>query len=87
MYNIGNELKAQRELAGKSQTQLAKETGITQQKISYYESNKHSPPIEDCITLADYYGITLDELVGRDEIKNNFNLDQRHNNGTINNNF
>ena len=65
MKNISEFLKYQREISGLSQTALAKETNISQQKISYYESGKHSPPIEDCIKLADFYGISLDELVGR----------------------
>lgn len=62
---LGEELKSQREMRNLSQSVLAKETGISQQKISYYESGKHSPSIDDCIKLADYYDITLDELVGR----------------------
>ena len=66
MYNCAEALLYQREVAGLSQSALAKATGISQQKISYYESGKHSPPIEDCLRLADFYGITLDELVGRD---------------------
>ena len=47
---------------------IYKKTGISQPKISYYESGKHSPSIEDCIKIANFYGIPLDELVGR-EIK------------------
>lgn len=66
MKEIAKTLKEHRETMQISQLQLAKRTGIAQPKISYYESGKHSPPIEDCITLADFYGITLDELVGRD---------------------
>jgi len=67
--NIGEALKYQREVNGISQNALAKATGISQPKISYYESNKHLPLIDDCIKLADFYGITLDELVGRDLLK------------------
>ncbi|RXZ61875.1 XRE family transcriptional regulator [Candidatus Borkfalkia ceftriaxoniphila] len=70
MYEIGEELKYHREKNGFSQSSLATATGISQQKISYYESGKHSIPIEFCITLADFYGISLDELVGRDFIQN-----------------
>ena len=70
MYEIGEELKYHREKNGFSQSSLATATGISQQKISYYESSKHSIPIEFCITLADFYGISLDELVGRDFIQN-----------------
>lgn len=65
MSKIGEALKYQREAANLSQSSLAKETGISQQKISYYENGKHTPSIDDCILLADFYGITLDELVGR----------------------
>lgn len=65
MERIGIELKYRRENKGLSQSSLAKATGISQQKISYYESGKHSPPIEDCIKLADFFSISLDELVGR----------------------
>lgn len=70
MYEIGEELKYHREKNGFSQSSLATATGISQQKISYYESGKHSIPIEFCITLAGFYGISLDELVGRDFIQN-----------------
>jgi transcriptional regulator with XRE-family HTH domain len=65
MNTIADTLKYHRESNGLSQTQLAKATGVSQQKLSYYESGKHSPSIEDCILLADFYGISLDELVGR----------------------
>lgn len=64
--NIGEALKYHREANGLSQSALAKGTGISQPKISYYESGKHLPLIDDCIKLADFYGISLDELVGRD---------------------
>lgn len=65
MNKVNEALKYQRETANLSQSQLAKLTGISQQKLSYYESGKHSPSIDDCIVLANFYGITIDELVGR----------------------
>ena len=66
MDNIGKELKNLRKLNGYSQSAVAKATGINQQMISWWEADKGSPSIEFCIQLADFYGITLDELVGRD---------------------
>ena len=66
MFNYAEGLKYQREINGYTQNSLSKAIGISQQKISYYESGKHAPPIDDCIRLADFYGITLNELVGRD---------------------
>lgn len=64
--NLGLELKNHRESNGYSQIQVAQATQITQAAISRWESNLRIPNIIDCITLADFYGITLDELVGRD---------------------
>ena len=65
--NIGEALKHQREIRELSQSAVAKETGISQPKLSYYENGKHLPLIDDCIKLADFYNISLDELVGRDK--------------------
>ena len=64
--NYGKEFKNFRKSFNLSQEQLAKATGISQQAISCWEQNKRTPNMDDCITLADFYGITLDELVGRD---------------------
>ncbi len=66
---IGQAFKYQREINGFSQGYVAKETGLSQQMLSWWESDKGFPSIEVCIKLADFYGITLDELVGRDSIK------------------
>ncbi len=64
--NYGQEFKNFRKSLNLSQEQLAKATGISQQAISFWEQNKRTPNMDDCIILADFYGITLDELVGRD---------------------
>ena len=66
MKTIGDFLRQQRELAGLTQGELARQTGITQAAISRWEDNLRIPNIETCIKLADFYGISLDELVGRD---------------------
>ena len=59
MENVGETLKEHRVTRELSQIQLAQATGIKQQNI-------HLPDIAECIILADFYDITLDELVGRD---------------------
>ncbi len=64
--SIGYYLKQQRELANLTQGELARETGITQAAISRWEDDLRIPNIENCIKLADFYKISLDELVGRD---------------------
>lgn len=84
MLNIGNALKEHRTTYGYSQSALAKATDIKQQNISRWESNMHLPDISECIKLADFYGITLDELVGRDSKEEN-NNNAKYNISTLNN--
>ena len=67
MKQYGKYLKYHREQNGISQRNLEKQTGIKQQNISRWENDEAIPSIENCEKLADFYGITLDELVGRDE--------------------
>ena len=63
---LGDNLRMLREQAGYTQTKLAELSKIKQQSISRWELNQNIPNIEDCIILANFYGISLDELVGRD---------------------
>ena len=62
--DIGKALKEQQEAAGLSQSELAKGVGMHQQTISRWESNENAPNVLDCIRLAQFYGITLEELLG-----------------------
>lgn len=71
MINIGKALKEQRKNNGYTQEQLSKATGIVQPNISAWENNVYSPNIEFCVQLADFYGISVDELIGH-EVKPNF---------------
>lgn len=67
----GNHLKEKREERNLTQTELAKATHISQQNISRWERNEILPNIHFCTILADFYGISIDELVGH-EIKKNW---------------
>jgi len=85
MLNYGEALKYQREVNGKSLLDLQKATGISNQNLSRWERGEVLPNIDFCVRLADFYGITLDELVGRDSkkavrISDSFN----NNSGNIN---
>lgn len=64
MFEIGKALKEHRERADLNQSQLAKVTGIKQQNISRWENGTHIPNIIDCIKLANFYGISIDYLIG-----------------------
>lgn len=65
MINYGKNLKEQREQNGLSQKRLAEMVGTSHQNINRWENNTVLPNIDFCVRLADYYGITLDELIGR----------------------
>ncbi len=66
MKKYGDELKRIRIQQGKTLKEVEKGTGINNGNISRYERNEVLPNIDFCVKLADYYSISLDELVGRD---------------------
>ncbi len=65
--NIGKTLKEHRETFEINQSELSRKTGIKQQNISRWENNQNLPNILDCIILADFYNISIDELIGREK--------------------
>ena len=62
----GENIKETRITNGYTQTQVSQATGIPQNTISWIEKNKGIANIQQCVQLADFYGITVDELIGRD---------------------
>lgn len=86
MIDIGKSLKSHRENAGISQLELSKRTGIKQQNISRWESNQNNPNIIDCMTLATFYQISIDYLVGfeNDYGEKNYENIIKDNSGNIN---
>ena len=67
MIKCGEILKEQREKLGLSQSIVASKINTSHQNISRWESGKIMPSIDFCVKLADLYGISLDELIGRDK--------------------
>ena len=65
--SIGEELKSHRLANNLTLLELEKATGISNQNLSRWERDLVLPNIEFCIQLANFYGISLDELVGREE--------------------
>lgn len=66
MFKYGEALKYHREALGISQLELSKKIGTSHQNINRWERGIVLPNIDFCVKLADFYGISLDELVGRD---------------------
>lgn len=58
-------LKLLRGKKGDSQAALAKHMGVTQQAIAKWETDKATPDPDTLIKLSQYFGVTVDYLIGR----------------------
>ena len=58
----GEKIKELRIDAGLSQIKLAKEIGVSQKAIDYWERNVNEPKISYVISLVKVFGITFDEF-------------------------
>lgn len=57
-------IKRARENTGFTQREVAKETQIHQSSIARYESGTLQPDLEKLGILADFYGVSVDWLLG-----------------------
>lgn len=62
---FANNLKELRRSVSLTQQELAEKIKSTQRKVSYWESGKIEPDLDNLISLADYFDISIDELIGR----------------------
>ncbi len=62
-----NNLKKIRKSRNKTQLQIQMATGVEQALLSKFENGVRIPPTETLIKLADYYGVSIDYLLGRTE--------------------
>jgi len=56
-----------RQARGLKQQELADRVGVDQRTISHIEKMRRKPSIKLAIQLANEFGISLDELLGKDE--------------------
>lgn len=61
--NLRN-LRAQK---GVSQSELARYLGVARSTVCQYEANRREPDNETLSKLADYFGVTVDYILGREE--------------------
>ncbi|MEI3515346.1 MAG: helix-turn-helix transcriptional regulator [Angelakisella sp.] len=54
---------------GLSQIAVQMQTGIEQALISKYENGERVPPTETLMQLADFYGVSMDYIMGRTDRK------------------
>jgi len=61
---FGERLKALRERAKVSQTELAKGVHLSKAIVARWEQGQTSPTLENMHRVAGFFGVTLSELVG-----------------------
>ena len=59
-------LKGLRQAKGIGQAELAKVLNISAKSVSHWETGYTEPSISQLISLADYFDVSLDELLGRE---------------------
>jgi transcriptional regulator with XRE-family HTH domain len=62
---IGRRLQELLELRDEKQAELARRFGWSAMAVSQWVNDKREPDVETIIKLADYFGVTVDYLVGR----------------------
>ena len=62
---FGKNLRNLREMENLKQSELAERLGVTQRKVSYWETEKVEPSLADLWKIADFFNISVDELIGR----------------------
>lgn len=65
--SLGKRIVQNRKRLGLTQEQLAEQMGVTAQAVSKWENDQSCPDISVLPRLADIFGITLDELLGRSQ--------------------
>ena len=65
---IASRIKELRNESGLSQANLAKQIGVTQKAIDYWERGINEPKASYIIALCDFFGVSADYLLGRKEI-------------------
>lgn len=66
--HLGRCLALARERSGKAQGDVAEVLGVSRPTMSAWERGLAEPLALDLLQLADLYGVTLDQLVGRADL-------------------
>lgn len=67
---LSKRIKQLRESHGETQQKMAENLGVSQQTIAGWEKGQRNPSLETLSTLADYFGVSVDYLLGRTDIPN-----------------
>ena len=64
---LGKRIMQHRKRLGLTQEQLAERIGVSAQAVSKWENDLSCPDISLLPVLAEIFGITVDELLGKEE--------------------
>ncbi|HHV62342.1 MAG TPA: helix-turn-helix transcriptional regulator [Firmicutes bacterium] len=67
LSNLGERLKELRHIRGITQRDLARDLGVAPATIAQYETGKRMPDVTTLDTLAGYFNVTVDYLIGRSD--------------------
>ena len=60
---LGKKLSKLRKQEGLSMRDFAKEIGVSQNSIWFYEHGKRAPTLDKLLKIADYFCVSVDELI------------------------
>lgn len=63
-------IKQLREEKGISQLEFAKKINLTQQSVSAYEKGIREPSLDILKTIADFFGVSTDYILGKSDVRN-----------------
>ena len=72
MPKFNEQLKMLRREAGISQQEFANRIGISKSSVNMYERGEREPGLETLETIADYFHVDMDFLLGKSEHRNKF---------------
>jgi transcriptional regulator with XRE-family HTH domain len=65
---FGKNLKMLRKIKKLSQEELSEILNVSRQSVSKYENDSAQPSFETLMLVADYFDVSVDELLGRDAV-------------------
>lgn len=75
--NFANRLKQLRNELDLTQPQLAAKLGISDGAVGNYESGTRTPRLEDLESIADFFNVEIDYLIGRSNNRPEFSLEEQ----------
>ena len=69
LFSLAERLRLLREKAGKTQTDIAKELGLTRSSVNSWEQGFAIPSMQYIVELAKLHGVSTDYLLGLNQSK------------------